>query len=132
VVASSDVLLALIGREWLTITDVDGQRRLDDQRDFVRLKIEVALERDVRIVPILVDGAGMPRADELPAGAAGLVRRQALEIDLVDARTEPEPLQLAAAEQVGPLGVTIDTPAKVAETNSSGRSAAPNAAASEG
>jgi hypothetical protein len=79
-VGSCDVLLALIGDRWLTITDVDGRRRLDDPDDFVRLEIEAALVRKVRIIPILVDGAKMPRADELPAGLAGLVRRQALEL----------------------------------------------------
>ena len=79
-VGSCDVLLALIGNEWLTITDAQGQRRLDDPDDFVRLEIEAALTRNVRVIPILVDGARMPRADELPASLARLVRRQALEL----------------------------------------------------
>ena len=79
-VGSCDVLLALIGDRWLTITDMDGQPRLDDPDDFVRLEIEAALARNVRIIPILVDGANMPRGDELPASLAGLVRRQALEL----------------------------------------------------
>ena len=79
-VGSCDVLLALIGDQWLTIVDVQGRRRLDDPHDFVRLEIEAALRRNVRIVPILVAGANMPRTDELPAGLAGLVRRQALEL----------------------------------------------------
>jgi hypothetical protein len=78
-VGSCDVLLALIGAQWLTITDVHG-RRLDDPNDFVRLEIEAALMRNVRIIPLLVAGAKMPRADELPVGLAGLVRRQALEL----------------------------------------------------
>ena len=56
------------------------RRRLDDPNDFVRLEIEAALMRDVRIIPILVAGAMMPRADELPVGLAGLVRRQALKL----------------------------------------------------
>jgi TIR domain len=79
-VGSCDVLLALVGDEWLTITDADGRRRLDDADDFVRLEIEAALTRNVRVIPILVDGAMMPRADELPPSLAGLVRRQALEL----------------------------------------------------
>ncbi|HEY6685843.1 MAG TPA: SUMF1/EgtB/PvdO family nonheme iron enzyme [Propionibacteriaceae bacterium] len=78
-VGSCDVLLALIGAQWLSITDVHG-RRLDDPNDFVRLEIEAALTRNVRIIPILVAGAKMPRADELPVGLAGLARRQALEL----------------------------------------------------
>jgi TIR domain len=79
-VGSCDVLLALIGNDWLTITDEDGRRRLDDPADFVRLEIEAALARNVRVIPILVEGARMPRAVELPASLAGLVRRQALEL----------------------------------------------------
>ena len=79
-VGSCDVLLALIGDQWLTVTDSHGRRRLDDPDDFVRLEIEAALKRNVRIIPILVGGASMPRADELPAGLTGLVRRQALEL----------------------------------------------------
>ena len=79
-VGSCDVLLALIGDKWLTISDERGRRRLDDPHDFVRLEIEAALARNVRVIPVLVDGARMPRADELPDSLAGLVRRQALEL----------------------------------------------------
>ena len=79
-VGSCDVLAALIGTDWLTITDEQGRRRLDDPDDFVRLEIEAALTRSVRVIPILVDGATMPRADALPDSLAKLVRRQALEL----------------------------------------------------
>jgi uncharacterized RDD family membrane protein YckC len=79
-VGSCDVLLALIGDQWLTITDQDGRRRLDSPEDFVRVEIEAALARNVRVIPILVDGARMPRADELPDSLAKLARRQALEL----------------------------------------------------
>ncbi len=79
-VGSCDVLLALIGDRWLTITDAHGRRRLDDPDDFVRVEIEAALTRNVRVIPILIDGAKMPRADELPDSLAKLVRRHALEL----------------------------------------------------
>jgi TIR domain len=79
-VGSCDVLLALIGDRWLTVTDEDGHRRLDDPNDFVRLEIEAALTRNVRVIPILVEGARMPRVSELPPSLARLVRRQALEL----------------------------------------------------
>src|SRR5215207_8919562 len=79
-VGSCDVLLALIGDHWLTITDQHGQRRLDDPDDFVRLEIEAAFTRNVRVIPILVEAARLPRADELPPSLARLVRRQALEL----------------------------------------------------
>jgi hypothetical protein len=79
-VGSCDVLLALIGGRWLTITGQDGRRRLDNPDDFVRLELEAALARDVRVIPILVDVAQMPRAAELPPSLAKLARRQALEL----------------------------------------------------
>jgi TIR domain len=79
-VASCDVLLALIGDQWLTITDEEGRPRLAKPDDFVRIEIETALKRDVRIIPILVEGAPMPSADELPPSLARLARRQALEL----------------------------------------------------
>jgi hypothetical protein len=79
-VASCDVLLVIIGNEWLTITDDHGRRRLNNPDDFVRLEIEAALTRNVRVIPILVNDARMPRPDELPDTLARLVRRQALEL----------------------------------------------------
>jgi WD40 repeat protein len=79
-VESCEVLLALIGNRWLTATGQDGRRRLDDPNDFVRVEIEAALTRDVRVIPVLVEGARMPRADELPASLAKLAGRQALEL----------------------------------------------------
>jgi YVTN family beta-propeller protein len=79
-VGSCDVLLALIGDQWLTVTDEDGRRRLDNPDDFVRLEIEAALARKVRVIPILVEGARMPKAEQLPPSLGALVRRQALEL----------------------------------------------------
>jgi hypothetical protein len=75
-VASCDVLLALIGTRWLTITK-DGRRRLDDPGDFVRLEIETALSRSVLVIPILLDGVEMPPRQELPASLAKLAGLQA-------------------------------------------------------
>jgi hypothetical protein len=63
-----------------TIPGDAGRRRLDNPEDFVRLEIQAALTRDIRVIPILVDGARMPRAGELAPSLAKLVRRQALEL----------------------------------------------------
>ena len=67
------MLLAVIGPHWLAAGQ-DGQRRLDDPADFVRLEIEAALARGVRVIPVLVDGAQLPRPEQLPAS---LGRRRA-------------------------------------------------------
>jgi hypothetical protein len=79
-VGQADVLLALIGKRWLTAADEHGGRRLDDPEDFVRLEIEAALRREVLVIPILVEGATMPREEQLPPSLAPLARRQALEL----------------------------------------------------
>ena len=65
-VQSCDVLVALIGRSWLNIKDEAGKRRLDNPEDFVRIEIAAALDRDIRVIPVLVDGVPMPRSTELP------------------------------------------------------------------
>ena len=84
-VGSCEVLLALIGPQWLTVTDASGARRIDDPEDFVRLEVETALIRDdVRVIPILVDNAKMPTPQQLPKELAAVTRRQAVEINPVN------------------------------------------------
>lgn len=70
------VLLAVIGRKWATAADSRGQRRLDDPQDYVRVEIATALQRDLRVVPVLVDGTAMPGPADLPDSLAALSRRQ--------------------------------------------------------
>ena len=79
-VASCDVLIAIIGRQWLTSTDAAGQRRLDDPEDFVRREIATALRRNIRVIPALVQDTSMPRAANLPDDLQPLTRRNAVEL----------------------------------------------------
>jgi hypothetical protein len=79
-VASCDVLIALIGRQWLTSTDTAGQRRLDDSEDFVRREITTALRRNIRVIPALVQDTSMPRAADLPDDLQPLARRNAVDL----------------------------------------------------
>jgi len=74
------VLLAVIGPRWLSATDKNGRRRLDDTNDYTRVEIAAALQRKVRVIPVLVDGAAMPDAEELPDDLKTLARRQASEL----------------------------------------------------
>ena len=78
-VGSCEILIAVIGRRWLTAGD-ETSRRLDNPNDFVRLEIAAALERDVRVIPVLVAGATMPGPQDLPAELAKLSRRNAVEL----------------------------------------------------
>jgi hypothetical protein len=75
-----DVLLAVIGPDWLSATDEAGNRRLEDPDDYVRLEIEAALRREIRVVPVLMHGAGVPKRDELPATLSPLVEYNAIEL----------------------------------------------------
>jgi cold shock CspA family protein len=77
---SVDAMVVVIGREWVSCTDRTGQPRLWNADDWVRQEIAAALRRDILLVPVLVDGASMPREDELPDGIQPFARRQAAEI----------------------------------------------------
>jgi Sel1 repeat/TIR domain len=79
-VSSCDVLIAVIGKRWLVSSDEEGRHRLDNPDDFVRLEIATALKRNIRVIPVLVDGALVPRSTELPDDLKPLVRRNALEV----------------------------------------------------
>jgi hypothetical protein len=79
-VARCEVLVAVIGNNWLTSKDDRGDRRLDNPEDFVRMEIATALKREICVIPVLVDGALMPHPTDLPDDLKPLVRRNALRI----------------------------------------------------
>jgi hypothetical protein len=79
-VGRCQVLLAVIGKDWLRVAGPSGVRRLDDPDDFVRLEIEAALQRDIPVVPVLVGGAAMPPGNQLPDPLRPLARRSAIEV----------------------------------------------------
>src|SRR5205085_1681313 len=71
ILGKSGVVLVIIGRDWLTATDEQGIRRLDDPHDFVRIEVEAALRANVPVIPVLVTGATMPSAKDLPPSMHG-------------------------------------------------------------
>src|SRR5919201_3897614 len=79
-VAKCDVLLAVIGPNWLNARDEDGSRRLDNPHDFVRIEIGAALQRSIPVIPILLDGAKVPKANQLPKELEELSLRNGLDI----------------------------------------------------
>src|SRR5262245_47573642 len=79
-VAACDAMLVVIGPNWLTAKDEAGQRRIDQPDDFVAIEIAAALARDIRVIPVLVEQARMPKASELPESLKLLARRQAAEV----------------------------------------------------
>ena len=74
------MLIAVIGRHWLVSSDKKDRRRLDNPADFVRIEIATALRRDIRVIPVLVEGAPVPEVDQLPDDLKALVRRNAIEV----------------------------------------------------
>ena len=78
-VGQCDLFLAVIGTRWAG--ESDARRRIDDPRDFVRIEIESALKRGIPVIPILIDHATMPTDADLPPSLAGLVYRNAIDVD---------------------------------------------------
>lgn len=79
-IGTCDALIAVIGRNWLTVKDTNGHRRLDDANDYVKAEIRTAIELGKRIIPVLVEGASMPAEKDLPEEIAPLAGRNAIEI----------------------------------------------------
>ena len=125
-VASCGVLLAIIGKDWLTVADEKGQRRLDDPIDFVRIETATALKRDIPVVPILVHGARMPRPEQLPEDLKELAYRNSVE--LTHARWESDVQVLIKAllpyVDAAPAGVPPLPPSPVEPSNRGWRNAA--------
>ena len=79
-VSQCQICIAVIGANWLSVIDHNGQRRLDNPGDFVRLEIETVLKRNIPVIPVLVDGAQIPTAAELPDSLSDLAYRNGAEI----------------------------------------------------
>ena len=103
---SCSVLLAIIGREWLTIQDPRLQRRrLDNPDDFLRVEVATALKNErIRVIPILIERAPMPAAQDLPSDLSELAFRNAVELSdgrwESDVRLLIEAIEHAVAESV--------------------------------
>ena len=79
-VAACDVLIAVIGPHWLEIRNERNERRIDQPNDFVRVEIAAALQRDIPVIPALVDGAKIPPQDLLPENIKDLAERNGTEL----------------------------------------------------
>jgi hypothetical protein len=94
-ISQSDIVFVIIGSQWLDIKEKNGNRRLDDPSDFVRIEVETALSRGERcaVIPILVDGAAMPTRAELPPNMGELPFKNAKRVrDDPDFDTDVEQL----------------------------------------
>jgi hypothetical protein len=91
-VAECDVMLAVIGKDWVDACDATGRRRLDDPNDFVRIEIESALSQDKRVIPVLVGEARMPSPEDLPEALKPMARRNAVRLTHERFRTDTQGL----------------------------------------
>jgi hypothetical protein len=94
-VGSCQVLLAIIGKQWLTIADSTSKPRIQRDDDYVRHEIATALYRNIAVIPVLVREAKMPTAQSLPPDLASLSTRNALEVS--DDDFEHDALRLISA-----------------------------------
>jgi uncharacterized membrane protein YhaH (DUF805 family) len=99
------VCLVMIGPRWLTETNADGSRRIDNPNDFVRQEVAAALARNIIVIPVLVDNARMPTIAELPEPLRVLATRNAL---FVNHDRFDEDGDAVAAKVLGALGRSID------------------------
>lgn len=102
---SAEVMIAVIGRGWAT--DESGHRRIDEPDDWLRLEVGAGLRRNIRVIPVIVGGAKMPQAEELPDDLKALALRNSLEINDRDWESAQERL-FATIERV--LGLANATP----------------------
>jgi len=77
---SCDLMLVLVGRDWVDARNSSGARRLEDPTDFVSLEIEAALKRNIAVTPVLVQGAQMPTLEQLPANVKDFAYRNGFEL----------------------------------------------------
>jgi hypothetical protein len=80
-VSSCAFLLVVIGSQWLSLRDASGKRRVDNPSDAVRIEVVTALQGNISVVPILLDGTEMPPADSLPEDMKALVVHHGIEIN---------------------------------------------------
>jgi len=101
----STVVLVLIGHDWLKVTDKSGNRRIDNPKDYVHYEIRRALDLGKKVVPMLLDGAPLPRRDELPAPLAQLAEQQISRLDIPYAHEQLELIVRFLKRHVPPLTV---------------------------
>jgi hypothetical protein len=116
-VGSCHVLIAIIGRHWVTVTDASNRRRLDLADDYVRHEIATALNRNITVIPVLVRGAEMPSRESLPPDLAALSTRNALEISDGDFDHDAQRLIKVLENVCGEPGVVPPPPTAPGRSN---------------
>lgn len=101
VIDTCDVLIAVVGPSWFEM-DSSGKSRLDDKADWVRLEIAAALAKKMPVVPLLVDGAEMPKPQQLPEELRDFAYKNAASFDLINFKSQIARL-VKALDQLLPI-----------------------------
>jgi hypothetical protein len=91
-IASCAAMVVVIGKNWLTASNADGQLRLSDPSDYMSLEIALALQKNILVIPVLVYGATMPQPKDLPKHLSGLAQRNAIILNDQDFQRDTQPL----------------------------------------
>jgi hypothetical protein len=91
-ISQCSAVIVMIGRQWLTVQDKQGRKRLEADNDLVRVEVAAALQRRIPVIPVLVQDAKMPHADDLPDDIRLLARRNGIQLDATRWRTDVERL----------------------------------------
>jgi hypothetical protein len=121
----------VIGPNWLNVRDEQGNRRLDNPSDFLRIEIATALQRGIPVIPILLDGAKMPRIDQLPQDLEELSVRNGIDIRHASFPVDMDKLirglkgtrdarSAYPSARAGSPSITSRTPTAVASSSASG------------
>ncbi|WP_216840970.1 toll/interleukin-1 receptor domain-containing protein [Acidobacterium sp. S8] len=127
-VTSCGVLLALIGRDWLESKDSLGNKRLENANDFVRIELASALKRDIPVIPVLVRGARMPLAEQLPDDLKELHYRNAVELTHARWKSDVQVLIRALRPHMGAAVNADTTGLREVRAAGNGAAAAPDSA----
>jgi hypothetical protein len=100
-VAKCEVLLAVIGPNWLEARDDTGARRLDDPNDYVRIEIGAALQRNIPVIPLLLYGAEVPKPTQLPEDLKELAMRNGLDVRHASFHSDLDKLVRGLKAQLG-------------------------------
>ena len=87
-----NAVIVMIGQRWRTIKDKKRHRRLDSEDDLVRAEIRAALQQKIPVIPVTVQNAAMPGAEDLPEDIRLLARRNGIELSTTRWRTDVERL----------------------------------------